>query len=208
MLFRSDALAKYRFLTGDERYDDLLSTDASGYARFRLTGDTKPLVNSLRRNAEAFRTNWEAYTDEMRWTDRVISFTSNYLRYLPEPAPPSPSPEILYSTATGDPGNPLVFPLNAVRWLTEPRQIAALVTDSGPRRFEAELFHFGDKPRPMAAELYLLQKGRYTVSVIEKQSGRKLSEQPLEITGPRAAVRFELPPKRPFLLRIEPAAGN
>lgn len=206
--FLTDALAKYRFLTGDKRYDDLLRTDASGYARFRLTGDSKSLVSTLRRNAEAFRTNWEAYTDEMRWTDRVISFTSNYLRYLPEPAPPAPSPDILYSTATGDPGNPLVFPLNAVRWLTEPREIAALVIDSRPHRFEAELFHFGDKPRPMAAELYLLQKGRYTASIVEKQSGRKLNEQPLEITGPRAAVRFELPPKRPCLLRIGPAAGN
>ncbi|MFB3905066.1 MAG: hypothetical protein ACE15E_16570 [Acidobacteriota bacterium] len=46
----------------------------------------------------------------------------------------------LYSRATGDPGSPLVFPLNAVRWLTPPRQIAALVTHSSHDRFSAELF--------------------------------------------------------------------
>ena len=79
----SDTLAKYRFLTGITRYDDLLKADAPAYAQFRLTGQTKPLVNALRKNAEAFRSNWEAYTGEMRWTDRVVSFTRNYLQYLP-----------------------------------------------------------------------------------------------------------------------------
>lgn len=202
--FLPDTLAKYRILTGDRQYDRLLQSDASGYVKYRLSGDAKSLESTLRRNAEAFRTNWEGYTSEMRWTDRVISFTRNYLSYLPEP-PPAPSPEILYSTATGDPGNPLVFPLNAVRWRTEPREIAALVTDSGPKQLTAELFHFGDKPRAMGAELYLLSPGRYRLSLVEKDTGKTLSEQPISVESQRTAVRFELPPRKLCLLRIQEA---
>jgi len=210
--FLPDALAKYRFLTGDAQYDPLLRADASGYVKYRLTGDTKPLVDELRRNAEAFRSNWQAYTSEMRWTDRVISFTRNYLQYLPEPAPPSPSAEILYTTATGDPGNPLVFPLNAARWLTQPRQIAALVTDSSSDRFEAELFHFGSVPRLMGVELYLLKAGRYTFRLVNKTTSEAISSQPVNLSGQppisRGAgggtrIQFELPPKTLCILKVQ-----
>lgn len=135
--FLSDTLAKYRFLTGDTQYDALLRTDASGYVRFRLMNQTAALEAALRRYAEGIRSNWDAYTSKMRWTDRVISFTRNYLNYLPQPAPPEPAPDILYSSATGDPGNPLVFPLNAVCWHTRPREIAALVTVSSRTSFAA-----------------------------------------------------------------------
>jgi hypothetical protein len=203
-----EALAKYHVLSGDTRYDELLKREASGYVRFRLAGDAKSLTNALLRNAEAFRSNWEGYTSEMRWTDRVMNFTTNFLRYLPEPAPASPYPEILYATATGDPGNPLVFPLNAVRWKTEPREIAALVTDSGRDRFAAELFHFGAAPRAMGAELYLLKPGAFALTIEEKASGRKVAEQALAVDGPRTAVRFQLPARTLCLLRIEPAKGR
>ncbi len=198
----SDTLAKYRFLTGDARYDNLLASDASGYVQFRLNAQTKPLVNALRKNAEAFRSNWEAYTAEMRWTDRVMSFTRNYLQYLPNPAPPPPSPEILYSSVTGDPGNPLIFPLNAVRWLTTPRQIAALVTQSDHHQLEAELYHFGQNPRDIGAELYLLRKGQYSVQLIDKKSQQHISRQVLHVVGPRTTLRFQLPPAKTCLLRI------
>lgn len=202
--FLPDTLAKYRFLTGDKQYDALLSADASGYVKYRLSGELKPLVWSLTKNARAFGSNWEAYTSEMRWTDRVISFTKNFLQYLPEPAPMAPSPEILYTSASGDPGSPLVFPLNAVRWLTPPREIAALVTDSGRDRFVAELFHFGAQPRMMGAEFYLLKPGRYTVALQDEPGGKPRTIEELVVTGPRAAIRLSLPPRRLCTLRITP----
>jgi hypothetical protein len=139
----------------------------------------------------------------MRWTDRVMNFTSNYLRHLPESAPPRPVPQTLYSSATGDPGNPLVFPLNAVRWRTPPREIAALVTDSGATSFAAELFHFGATPRKFAAEFLLLRQGEYEITVAPaggKPAAGMRAAPPtrttFRVTGPRVEVPLELPPRQ------------
>jgi len=183
-----------------------LRTDASGYVRYRLTGETAPLESALRRNAEAFRSNWEAYTSEMRWTDRVISFTRNFLNYLPESAPPPPSPEILYSSATGDPGNPLVFPLNAVRWRTPPRDIAALVSESSRNAFAAELFHFGNQPRKLDAEFFLLSPGEYEVTLVPAGAvnAAPLWRQLLKVEGPRAQVSLQLPSRRLCVVKLAP----
>lgn len=193
--FLPDTLAKYRLLSGNPRYDELLREQGGGYSRFRLTGDRRPLLAQLTRHAGAFRSNWEAYTSEMRWTDRVVSFTRNYLEYLPEPAPPAPAPEVLYSMATGDPGNPLVFPLNAVRWLTRPRELAVLVTDAGPTRFSAEVFHFGAGTRQLSAELYLLEPGncRVTVEPVAAASGLAASVRQVRFERRGGRVVFEVP---------------
>jgi hypothetical protein len=202
--FLPDALAKYRLLTGDTQYDPLLRADASGYVRYRLTGDAAPLEAALRRNAEAFRSNWEAYTAEMRWTDRVMSFTRNFLIHLPEPAPPAPSPEILYGSATGDPGNPLVFPLNAVRWRTAPREIAALVTDSSRTSFAAELYHFGAQSRNLEAEFFLLSPGDYQLALTAAgtDNATPLQQRAIHVEGPRVRVSLELPARRLCLVKV------
>ena len=106
---------------------------------------------------------------------------------------PAVDPGFVYSTVTGDPGGALYFPMNAVRWRTGPDDIAALVTDSGTDRLEAELFHFGSDPRPMGAELFMLARGAYDWS-LTRESGNVLAASSFEVSGPRASIRFELPP--------------
>jgi hypothetical protein len=113
-----------------------------------------------------------------------------------------PDLPLLYATATGDRGGFLVFPLNAVRWLTEPRDIAALVTDRGSDRFSAELFHFGEDPRSMGAELYLLKSGRYTFSVVDDDGETTVPSTPFTVDGPRTRIAFELPPRKRCVLRV------
>lgn len=204
--FLSDTLAKYRVLTGDDQFDELLAADASGYMKFRLGGDAKPLISDLRRNAEAFRSNREAFTSEMRWTDRVMGFSSYYLEWLGKSAPPSPFPYALYASATGDPGTPLLFPMNAVRWLTPPREIAALVTASGPAHFAAELFHFGKAPREMAAEIYILRGGAYEMTLAPAGGGEPWLRKAVRVSGPRTRVSLQLPPGKLASLSLRPAA--
>lgn len=198
-----DTLSKYRMLSGDTRYDGLLGAAATSYGKFRMEGRREALEEALQRNAEAFRSNREAYTSEMRWTDRVFLFNEFYLRHLPEPAPPSPDLQTLYASVTGDPGTPLVFPLNAVRWHTSPSDIAALVTDSDSRSFAAELYHFGAGPREFMAELLLLQPGEYELTLQYSDGPAETRSRRFAVTAPRTEVPVVLPSRQLVHLTVQ-----
>lgn len=208
MGFISGTIAKYRLLTGDNQFDELLGEGSSSYVAFRLTGRRDPLHAALRDNAMAFAQNWERYTSEVRYTDRVLRFPAVFMGPVKLAEPKfdvrRPRPELLYSTATGDPGGVGYFPMNAVRWLTPPREIAALVTQAGPRRFSAELFHYGTGPREMAAELYLLTPGRYTFSLMDQSARQTVDERGLTVTAQHTRVQFELPARRLCVARVRP----
>jgi hypothetical protein len=204
----SSVIAKYRFLTGDTEFDELISKESSPYIRFKLDSDISSLVSALINNAKALRINFEGYTSEVRYTDRVLRFPTLFTgnEKLSEPAINFhvPNPSLLYSTVTGDPGSAGYFPLNAVRWLTEPRNIAALVTECGTTQFAAELFHFGKEERPMSAEFYLLKSGKYILTIKTKNSRDKnpLLTKKFTVRSVRTRVFFELPPQRLCTFKI------
>ena len=158
----TNVIAKYKLLTGRSDLDALLARERSPYMRYRLEANRFPLILALQENAAALRPNFPGYTSEVRYTDRVLRFptlfSSDGIVGRAIPAIRRPSPALLYSSVTGDPGTPDYFPLNAVRWLTPPRDIAALV-HADKDRLRAELFHFGEKDRPMAAEFAWTTRG-------------------------------------------------
>ncbi len=204
----SSVLAKYRFLTGSTEFDALLAREMSPYMRFRLEGRREPLDQALRSTAEALRINFPGFTGEVRYTDRVLRFPTlfeagvMFQEAIPEIKRPDPS--LLYSTVTGDPGGAGYFPLGAVRWLTPPREIAALVTGSGRDRFTAELFHFGEQKRPMKAELYLLKPGKYRMKLFSG-AGKELeptASREFSMEGSRCRISFELPPRKLCTLAV------
>jgi hypothetical protein len=209
---RLDSLAsvvtKYRFLTGNTEFDELLAREISTYIRFRLHGDLAPLVSALKHNAEALRINFEGYTSEVRYTDRVLRlpslFAGNGILGKPVATIHSPDPSLLYSMVTGDPGDALYFPLNAVRWLTPPREIAVLVTESTTSKFSAELFCFDEQERSISAEFYLLKPGRYKITVKTSNSGRQTLHRSHEfsVEDRRTRVNFKLPPQKLCALHI------
>ncbi|MCP4610105.1 MAG: hypothetical protein GY845_15460 [Planctomycetes bacterium] len=204
----SSVIAKYRFLTGNTEFDELIGRESLPYVRFRMDGDFGSLVSALGNNAEALRVNFEGYTSEVRYTDRVLRFpglfTGNDTLSKPDVTMHTPNPSLLYSTVTGDPGGAGYFPLNAVRWLTEPRNIAALVRESGTEEFTAELFHFGVGKRPMSAEFYLLKQGKYnlTLTAANKDQQKPLATSIFEVKGHRTKIFFELLPQKLCILNI------
>jgi hypothetical protein len=170
------------------------------------------MVDRLERSGRAMRVNFEGYTSEVRWTDRVLRFPVLFRpHFLFEDGVEGfekPRPDDVYRTATGDPGRLGYFPLNAVRWLTPPRDIAAWVTASGPGEFAAEVYHFGTSRRPMEAELYLLEKGRYTFEVRAAEGDadgmeRIAGPRAIEVTGPRTRIAFEVPSRRVTEVRVK-----
>ena len=201
-------LPKYRVLTGDTQFDSLIAATAGSYAAYRLDGDIKRLATGLERTAGAMEFNFEAYTSEVRWTDRIQAFHGKYANLYSDRKTPGLSLELLYEMATGDLGHPGHFPMNAVRWLTPPRAVAALVRESTPERFQAELYHFGSETRDMGAEFYQLAPGPRRVVLVEvaaaKGAGRILQEWNLEVSGPVTAISFRLPSRALCELRVSP----
>ncbi len=204
----SSVIAKYRFLTGNSEFDRLIAKETSPYMRFRLHGDLGSLVLALRHNAEALRINFPAYTSEVRYTDRVLRFPAlfgdNGIISKPIETIHTPDTSLLYSTVTGDPGDAGYFPLNTVRWLTQPRDIAALVTESGTEKFCAELLHFGKKKRHMSAVFYLLKPGDYvfTIRLKDAQGQKPLQTREFTVKAPRNRISFQLPPRKLCVLDI------
>lgn len=212
MGFLADTLVKYRVLTGDPRFDELLDRDAGPLAAARLDPDDERLADRLQATAEALAINFPGRTSEVRWTDRVFAFARLFgddmlFPDAVEACNKRPDTGLLYATATGDRGGFQVFPLGAVRWLTKPREIAAIVTDRGPNRLQARLFHFGKSPREMGAELYLLDAGEYAFTLVD-ESGAVLETSELSVRGPRTIVRFTLPAMRTCLLRVDSRDGQ
>jgi hypothetical protein len=202
-------LSKYQLLSGSTEFRDLLQQE-SGTGRPTPDHDRAPLTAALTNTARALRVNYPGYTSEVRFTDRVLTFPRLYGRDMmfPEPVAANnrrPNAGLLYTTATGDRGGFLVLPLNAVRWLTPPRAIAALVTRSGKEEFAAELFHFGGDPRPMGAEFYLLANGHYGFELLATNAGTKvLATGTVQVNSPRTQIEFTLPARQLCRLRVYP----
>jgi len=204
-------LARYKLLTGSSEFDAVLARDYSALAIDESSGRRVALESALRETVEALRINFPGYTSEVRYTDRVFTFPRLFGAdmLLAEAVPACnkrPNTRLLYATATGDRGNFEFFPLNAVRWLTPPRDIAALVTRSGRDRLTAELFHFGDRPRPMQAELYLLAPGSYRLTLRSAAGKALLGPQTFAVAGPRTRVSLDLPPGELCTLKIVPSS--
>lgn len=201
-----DVAAKHRLLTGKHDFDALLDREVSPYMALRLNGERQKLAKALATAAAAFRINWPGYTSEVRYTDRVLRFPhvfgANCMYPEARPGIPTPDTQVLYSAATGDPGDGGFFPLNAVRWLTPPRNIAALVTEAGPASFQAELYVFDEQARVFEAELYLLAPGRYTASLLAADGATIGDSWEVAVNGKRTRVRLALPPRQAVTLRI------
>lgn len=204
MGFLSDTLGKYRLLTGDTVFDDLLDQDAGGYVQFRMTGDREVLGRALAQTVAAFGFDREGYTSEVRWTDRLFAFRRKYVQRYVKETLPRPNLGLLYRSVTGDFGNPLYFPMNAVRWKTTPQDFAVLVTDHSTQHVKAELYHFGDEPREMGAELFLLKPGNYKYMLsTQTEIPEDVAVGHVQVTGQRTVVNFTVPPQTLCKFQIE-----
>ncbi|HAE55221.1 MAG TPA: hypothetical protein DCG25_09635, partial [Acidimicrobiaceae bacterium] len=98
---------------------------------------------------------------EVRFTDRLFKFHAKYANEYRGESTPSFDATLLYNMVTGDVGDPAILPLNAVKWHTEPRDIAVLVGSQSTSQFVAQLYHFGSDERSLTATFYRLNSGQY-----------------------------------------------
>ncbi len=199
-------LARFKALTGTREFDELLEREGAEFViRTDETG-RRELETALRESLAALRVNFPGFTSEVRSTDRVmrfVQFLSEDYAFDDYKGVTQPKHELLYRMVTGDKNAPR-FPQMAVRWLTPPQDIAALVTEAGTRRLEAELFHFGKEPRELSAELRQLQPGEYRVNLLVDGQPVPLPQSSVKVErGSFPRVAFTLPPRYLVVLRVE-----
>lgn len=187
--------AKYRILTGDDRFDKLLNAPAGGYALFLKNGDANILTthfNTLRRSLSLPET---FYTTEVRWTDRLFTFVI-FFAYAHGQSPPHFSPIELFASLTGNLGDYKTMPLTGVKWLTNATEIAILVEENTANEFRAKLFHFGNETRKMGGTFYQLGNGTYNIWQDDVKSGE------FNITTEERDAFFSIPSRKLCTLRI------
>ena len=170
-------------LSGSDEFYDLLAAEGDALVQYRLFGEASAIDDAMARAAASLHVNREAFTSEVRFSDRIFKFHSRYANDHVAEEIPSFDAELMYSLITGDLGSPLYFPLPAVRWQTLPQDIAVRVVSVSPEGMEAELMHFGDSERTMGAELLRWSAGSWSLDC----SGESGSLS--------AAVSFTLPPQ-------------
>ena len=201
--FLPESMSKYRLLSGDNSFDKLLRRDASGYMKMRMGLGTKQLERELEQNAKAFRMNRPAYTDEARWTDRVLAFNARWGNEGNNWNWPVPKVNALYSSVTGDPGEPLYFPLSAVRWMIEPQDFAALVTNSGKTGFIADIYNFRSNSRSVPARLLMLKPGVYSWT-LSNTKNQILQHGKIAISSGNREVTINLPSRTLCHFKVKP----
>lgn len=199
-------LARFKALTGTSEFDELIALEGSEFVvRTDETGK-RELEDALRESLGALRVNFPGFTSEVRSTDRCmrfVQFLAQDYAFDAYQGVTQPKHELLYRMVTGDKNAPR-FPQMAVRWLTLPKDIAALVTEASTTKFAAELFHFGKEPREMSAELRQLKPGDYTASLVVDGKQVKLPESAVKIEKGRYTRHLlTLPAGKLATLRIE-----
>jgi hypothetical protein len=202
-------LGRYKALTGKTEFDELLAREGAEFVIRTDAEGRRELTAALRESLGALRVNFPGFTSEVRSTDRVMRFVQFLVQdyaFDEYRGVMQPKHELLYRMVTGDKNAPR-FPQLAVRWLTPPTDIAALVTEASATRLSAELFHFGEKPRAMIVELRQLAPGRYQPALLAggRPIGAKLAPIVVE-KGRIPAVPFELPAGQLCVLAVTPLA--
>jgi len=145
----SHALARWRALTGDTRYDSYLAEHGVPYARWLATRDKTHLVAGCRQTIEATKHNFEMLTSEVLFTDRVSL----------------PGTDHLFSMYTGGAGIAAQFPSYAVTWSGVTKNFAALVLNADGRRVKVLAHNFEPHPQNARMRLWRLQPGTYRLRV-------------------------------------------
>lgn len=199
-------LARFKALTGTTEFDELIALEGAEFVIRTDEAGKRELEAALRESLGALRVNFPGFTSEVRSTDRCmrfVQFLAQDYEFDAYKGVTQPKHELLYRMVTGDKNAPR-FPQMAVRWLTPPRDIAALVTEASTTRFAAELFHFGKEPREMSAELRQLKPGEYHATLTVDGRAAELPDDAVKVEmGRFPRLTFTLPPGKLAVLKVE-----
>ncbi|MFT3805096.1 MAG: hypothetical protein QM766_28230 [Burkholderiaceae bacterium] len=123
-------------------------------------------------NVSALSRNYEMFTSEAKWTDRILDFEWNYYRFIAPTKVKRFDVDILYTTLTGDRASPSAYPMPRVRWMEEIGDLSAVVNAKTPEHFSATLYRF-DSREKTKVDLWDMAPGSYELKVRVKDEDSK-----------------------------------
>lgn len=191
-----DTLAQYRWLEGDTAFDDLLLPVATPAVRFLITGDRAVYEASFARTARSLRDNFALRTSEVIMTDRagLGGAAATFAAY---------TGGVRLWRSSG-------LPTMAVTWIVPDPDFAALVTEAGPGRLRARLYHFHEEPIDVGLRLWRLRPGRYALragEILPGDGGRpdrhaRGPAREVEILHRGETVTVPVPPRTPYAVDL------
>ena len=186
----------------------MLEQDGGAYLLWLLFDDEAALEAGMRGSAESLRVNLPGWTSEVRFTDRLVSFASDYWRGTLGLELPKFDPQLLYSTITGDPDDPFYAPSPLLRWGFDSRKLAARVSALAGEPLRADLVSFAEAPMAGEVKLLRLEPGTYswTLHCGSDESDALLEGTISEFNG-QATVELQLPSAEVCRLVVTPSGS-
>jgi acetyl esterase/lipase len=194
-------LLQIRLLTGDKGFDDLLLKRATGYAKYRLTGDKRAVAESTSGMADWIRKRWPHMTTEASQTDRIA--------YYPE--------MVSFYVGADAMGVFQGLPLMAVTYANAGKDFAGLVERASLKDLKLHLYSFHAEPRTLGLRPWLLEAGgeynlRYGVDRDDDGTiDQLLSERRFTLEARGSQLDIDIPPGEVVVVEVAqvkaPAAG-
>jgi hypothetical protein len=182
-----DVVEKWRAVSGDSQYDDLLRERASGMMRYHFDGQTDRLKRELESIIEGLSVNVPMLTTEVLFTDRVSI----------------PGGAALTSMITGSFGNPTYYPLHAVTWDGIGDEAAVFVADADSRSLNAQLYAFTETPHTLTMRLWRLKKGEYEIRLTDEKNEETFINQKFQYLERGQSFDLTLPSQRLLKISIQ-----
>ena len=166
---------KWRMLTGNAEFDDLIASSSTPYLKYRLTQAEEHLEEGLLELLGTLRYNTGLRTDLVVHTDRVRI----------------PGIEHLKAMISGDATPEGNSPYFAVSWRGMNEHLAVLVKEAADSHVTVETYNFNDELRTVIMRPWRLSPGRYTLAL---RSGERVTTTTVAVAAPGQQLPVPLPP--------------
>lgn len=181
-----NSVEQYRYITGDGSYDGLILKYGTPYSKYRLSGSTGSIEETLKDFIEYIGCNAPLRTSEVLHTDRVYY----------------PGADNIKAMLTGDGTYESTSPYYAVSWENTDSCFTVLVSKTGTKDFSAQIFSHSNAEQMINMRLWQLNQGSY--SLIKKDGNGKVETYSLEIKKRGERVKITIPSKNLITVSIKP----
>ncbi len=198
--------ARYRLITGDRQFDDVLAKYGPPTTQFRIAYEQAetptqreaaltPLLENLKSALDVLDYNIALRTSEPKSTDRIwVGGTETMIGMATGT-----------ETVGGARGTERQWPLFGVSWKDTGTDIAALLIANRKDEINGYLYSFANSPKTVGIQFWRLEPGDYVLQLSAAdgfQHGDELASKTFQHERPGDAVEVSIPSQRQIWLEI------